>query len=133
MLLRLHHDYFISKSKDMTKKIFAQYVEFFKINQRIERLIYSLNILSDWKIHFVFFVTQLKLISNSTKNFFNRSRSTHLSSIIDIQNQYEIERLINKRVIQRDHDYFIECLIFWLRYESEWDTMLKIFQMLKIL
>jgi hypothetical protein len=30
-MLRLHHDYSISKSKNMTKKIFAQYVESFKI------------------------------------------------------------------------------------------------------
>jgi hypothetical protein len=125
-LLRLHHDYFISKSKNMKKKVFAQYVEFFKINQRIERLIYRLNISSDWKIHSVFFVIQLESVSDSTKNLFNRSRSTHSSSMIDTQNQYEIERLINKRVIRRDHDYFTEYLIRWLRYESKYDRWYNI-------
>jgi hypothetical protein len=120
-LLRLHHDYFISRSRIMTKKIFAQYVEFFKIIQRVDRLIYRLNISSDWKIYSVFFVTQLKSVFDSAKNSFNRSKSSHSSSMTDTQNQYEIERLINKRVIRRDHDYFIEYLIRWLRYEFEYD------------
>jgi hypothetical protein len=121
VLLRLHHEYFVSESKDMIKKIFAQYVEFFKIIQRIERLVYRLNVSFDWKIHSVFFVAQLKLASDSIKDSFNRSRSTHSSSVIDIQNQYEIERLINKRVIRRDQNHSIEYLIRWLRYESEYD------------
>jgi hypothetical protein len=121
IMLRLHHDYSISKSKNMTKKIFAQYVESFKIIQRIDRLIYRLNISSNWKIHLVFFVAQLKSAFDSAKNSFNRSRSSHSSSMIDTQNQYEIERLINKRVVRRDHEYGIEYLIRWLKYESKYD------------
>jgi hypothetical protein len=121
VLLRLHHEYFISESKDIIKKIFTQYVRFFKIVQRIERLIYRLNVSSDWKIHSVFIVAQLKSASDSTKDSFNRSRSTHSSPITDTQNEYEIERILNKRTVKRDHDYFIEYLIRWLDYESEWD------------
>jgi hypothetical protein len=121
VLLRLHHEYFVSSSKNMTKKIFAQYIESFKIIQRIERLIYRLNVSSDWKIHSVFFVAQLESASDSAKDFFNRSRSTHSSSVTDTQNEYEIERILNKRTVKRDHDYFIEYLIRWLNYESEWD------------
>jgi hypothetical protein len=121
VLLRLHHEYFVSESKDMTKKVFAQYVESFKVIQRIERLIYQLDISTDWKIHSVFFVTQLKSVSDSAKNSFNRSRSSHSSSIIDIQDQYEIERLLNKRTIRREAEYFTEYLIHWIEYESEWN------------
>jgi hypothetical protein len=126
VLLRLHHEYFISKSKDMTKKIFAQYVEFFKVIQKVERLIYRLNVLFDWKIHFVFFVAQLKSVSDSAKNSFNRSRSTHSSSMTNTQNEYEIERIFNKRTVKRDHDFFTEYLIRWLKYESEWDRWYNI-------
>jgi hypothetical protein len=121
VLLKLHHEYFVSSFKNMTKKIFAQYIEFFKMIQRIERLIYRLNVLFDWKIHFVFSVAQLKFASDSIKDSFNRSRSTHLSSITDTQNEYEIERILNKRTIKRDHDIFIEYLMRWLRYESKYD------------
>ncbi len=45
VLLRFHHEYFISKFKNIIKKIFTQYVELFKIVQRIERLVYRLNVL----------------------------------------------------------------------------------------
>jgi hypothetical protein len=121
VMLRLHHDYSISKSKNRTKKIFAQYVESFKIIQKVDRLIYRLNISSDWKIHSVFSVAQLKSVFDSAKDSFHRSRSTHSLSMTDTQNQYEIKRLINRRVVRRDHDYFIEYLIRWLRYESKYD------------
>jgi hypothetical protein len=131
-LLRLHHDYFISKSKNMTKKIFAQYVESFKVIQRIDRLIYRLNISFDWKIHSVFFVTQLKSVSDSAKNSFNRSRLTHSSSMIDNQDQYEIKRLLNKRIIKREQEYFIEYLIRWLRYESKWDRWYNVKNLLNV-
>jgi hypothetical protein len=126
VLLKLHHEYFVSSFKNMTKKIFTQYIESFKIIQRIERLIYRLNVSSDWKIHSVFFVVQLKSVSDSAKDFFNRSRSTHSSSVTNTQNEYEIERILNKRIVKRDQDFFIEYLIRWLDYESEWNRWYNI-------
>jgi hypothetical protein len=121
ILLILHHEYFIFEFKNMTKKIFAQYIESFKIIQRIERLIYRLNVSFDWKIHSVFFVVQLKSVFDLAKNSFNRSRSTHSSSMTNTQNEYEIERILNKRIVKRDHNFFIEYLIRWLDYESKWN------------
>jgi hypothetical protein len=120
-MLRLHYEYFMSKFENMTKKIATQYVESFKITQRIERLIYRLNISSNWKIHSVFFVAQLKSTLNSADDSFNRSKSIHSSSITDSQDQYEIKRLLNKRTIRRETEYFIEYLVRWLDYDSEWD------------
>jgi hypothetical protein len=104
----------------MTKKVFAQYVELFKVIQRVERLIYKLNISSDWKIHSVFIVIQLKSASDSIKNSFSRLKSIHSSSVIDSQ-EYEIKRLLNKRTIKRELDFFIEYLIRWQDYEFEYD------------
>jgi hypothetical protein len=121
ILLRFHHEYFISRSKNMTKNIFTQYIESFKIIQRIERLIYRLNISSDWKIHFVFFVTQLKFASNSANDSYHRSRSTHSSSMTNTQNEYEIERILNKRTVKRDQEYFTKFLVRWQDYEFEYD------------
>jgi hypothetical protein len=105
----------------MTKKVFIQYVELFKVIQRVERLIYKLNVSFNWKIHSVFFVAQLKSVSDSAKNSLNRSRSTHSSSMTDTQNEYEIERILNKRIVKRDQNFFTEYFIRWLEYESEWD------------
>jgi hypothetical protein len=119
-MLRLHHEYFISDSKNMIKKISTQYVESFKVVQRIKRLAYRLAIFEDWKIHSVFSIAQLESAFDSAQNLYNRLRSTHSSSMIDSQN-YEIERLLNKRVVKRDQEYFTKYLIRWQNYELEYD------------
>ncbi len=105
----------------MIKKISTQYIDSFKIIQRLERLIYHLNISSNWKIHFVFSIAQLESAFDLAKNSYSRSRLTHSFSVTDIQNEYEIERLLNKKIVKRDHEYFTKYLIRWKRYESEFD------------
>jgi hypothetical protein len=119
-MLRLHHEYFIFDSENMIKKISTQYVESFKVVQRIERFAYRLAISEDWKIHSIFSVAKLESTSDSAQNLYNRLRSTHLSSVIDNQN-YEIERLLNKRVVKRDQEYFTKYLVRWQDYELKYD------------
>ncbi len=121
VLLRLHHDYIISDSKNMIKKISIQYIDSFKIIQRIKRLAYRLDISSDWKIHSIFSIAQLESTSDLAKDSYDRSRSTHSLSVIDTQNEYEIERLLNKKTVKRDHEYFTKYLVRWKKYESEFD------------
>lgn len=121
-LLRLHHDYFVSSFKNMTKKVFAQYVDSFKVLKRINRLIYRLNISSNWIIHFVFIVAQLELASSSQSDSFEKFRSSHSSSVKDTQDEYEVERLLNKRIIRKKKKYVTKYLIRWKDYESEFDT-----------
>jgi hypothetical protein len=120
-LLRLHHEYSISEFKNMIKKMSTQYVRSFKVIQRVKRLTYRLVISEDWKIHSVFSIAQLESISDSTQDFYNRSRSNHCSFVIDNQNSYEIERLLNKRTIRRKTEYFTKYLVRWLDYEFEFD------------
>jgi hypothetical protein len=119
-LLRLRHEYSISELKNMIKKMLTQYVRSFKVIQRVKQLIYRLVISEDWKIHSVFSIAQLESAFDSTQDFYNRSRSNHSSLVIDNQN-YEIERLLNKRVIKRDQEYFTKYLIRWQDYEFEYD------------
>jgi hypothetical protein len=121
VMLRLHHDYSISESKNMTKKIFAQYVESFKVIQRIKRLAYRLVISEDWKIHSIFSIAQLESTFDSAQDFYNRFKSNHSSFVIDNQNQYEIERLLNKRTIRRETEYFTKYLVRWQDYKFEYD------------
>ncbi len=126
VLLRLHHEYFISSSKNMIKKVFTQYIDSFKIIQRIERLAYRLNILFNWKIHSIFSIAQLESAFDLAINFYERSRLMHSSSISDFKNEYEIERLLNKRTIKREQEYFTEYLMRWLSYDSEFDRWYNI-------
>jgi hypothetical protein len=105
----------------MIKKVFTQYIDLFKIIQRIERLTYRLDISFDWKIHSIFSIAQFESTSDLAKDSYDRSRSTHSSSVTDTQNEYEIERLLNKKIVRRKHEYFTEYLIRWKEYESEFD------------
>jgi hypothetical protein len=129
-LLRLHKDYFISSFKILEKKLSQQYVSSFKILEKIENLIYRLNISQHWRIHSVVFVTQLESVSDSSNDSYTRFRFTNSDSIYvkeDIINvkSFEVNRLINKRVITREFEY----LLRWKDYDSEhdvWRTISKL-------
>ena len=59
--LRLHVDYIICELSN--KKFNQQRVDFFKILKKIDILIYRLKLSLVMQIHFVVFITQLKLVS----------------------------------------------------------------------
>ncbi len=122
VLLRLHRGYNISITKILRKKLSDQYAESFKILKKIESLSYRLNLSSHWKIHSVISVTQLESVSDSFMNLFHRSRSQesgsiHMKDDIDNVKSFEIEKLINKRIIARE----VEYLVRWKKWESQYD------------
>ena len=129
--IRLHKKYNISIIVILKFKYNQQYARFFRILKKIDRLIYRLKLSIHWRIHFVFFVTQLKSCSDSTANFFNRSRSNHSNSIFVEKNtkkvkSYEIEKFINKRQTKRRESKY---LIRWRDYEFENDDWKNIFEL----
>ena len=121
-LIKLHKSYNIFSITN--KKYDQQFVEFFTIIEKIDRLIYRLNIFSNWFIHFVFSVAQLKRCSSFSIDFFKRSKSNHFDFVFvngDTVNVkfFELSRIINKRMIKkRNIEYFVE----WKSYESEHDV-----------
>ena len=128
-LIRLHHEYQISINDILNKKYDQQYVDFFKILKKIDRLTYRLDLSAHWRINLVFFVTQLKIASIES-NLYQRSRFIHFDSMF-VENDtkrvkfYEIDFLINKREIARRES---EYLIRWKEYESaynEWRNISK--------
>ena len=122
-LIRLHHDYNISTIEVLDKKLSQQYVDSFKILEKIDNLTYRLKLSNHWRIHSVLFVTQLKSVSSSMKNFFNRSRLNQSDSVFVEKDtnqvkSWEIEKLINKRQIKRRDD---EYLVRWKDWDSQYD------------
>lgn len=119
-LIRLHREYDIFSISIFEKKLRQQYVDSFKILEKIDRLVYRLNLSSHWRIHSILFVTQLK--STSLENdLFDRQRSTLLDSIfvrdnIDKIKSYELNRVIDKRSIARRNTKY---LVRWKEYESK--------------
>ena len=121
-LIKLHKNYNISST--INKKYDQQFVEFFIIIEKIDRLIYRLNISNNWFIHSIFSVVSLKRCSSSSIDLFKRFRSNH-SDFVFVNDDtinvkfFELSRIINKRMIKkRDVEYLVE----WKDYESEHDV-----------
>ena len=123
VFIKFHHDYDISFTTVLESKYNQQYVKFFRILKRIDKLTYRFDLFNHWRIHFVLFIVQLKSCFDLTTNLFNRSRLNHSNSVFVKKNiervkSYEIERLINKRQTKRRESKY---LIRWRDYDSKHD------------
>ena len=119
--LRLHHDYIISSL--FNHKLSKQRVKFFFIIEKIDNLAFRLQLFFVMKIHSVVSIAQLKSITRDTNSYdkiVNRnSSSIHEKQSIALIEQislYEIERLLNRRIIFIDR---INYLIKWKNYDSK--------------
>ena len=111
--LRLHQNYIISNL--FNKKLFNQRIDSFKILKTISNnQTYRLKLSSIIKIHLVVFIAQLKSITFSLLNSDSYDkRTTDPSSVINEYVNidapfYEIERLLNKRIIKGKPYYLIK-------------------------
>ena len=122
-LIKLHHDYNISTIEILDKKLSQQYIDSFKIFEKIDNLTYRLKFSNHWRIHFVLFIIQLKFVFSSMNDFFNRSRSNQSNSVFVEKDtnrikSWKIEKFINKRQIKRrDDEYFVK----WKDWKSQYD------------
>ena len=98
--LRLYKDYKIPIIT--SKKIGSQLIRSFKILERIERLIYRLKLSTNIKIHDVIFITHLKPVIDPAEDSYRRRRLLIFAIIIDDEKEYEIEKLLKKRIIKRE-------------------------------
>ena len=127
VLFRFHKSYNIFFIAILKKKINQQYVESFCVIEKIDRLIYWIDVFEKWRIHFVVFIIQLKFYFSSLFDFFDKSRSIN-SNFVFVENDifqikfYELKRLINKRIIKRDFEYLVK----WKSYNFEHDVWKKI-------
>ena len=131
VLLRLHKKYSIFFIANIITKLAQQFVNSFRILDRVERLVYKLNISDHWWIHSIFFITHLKSCSASFLNSYERFRSNHSSSVyveddIDILKFFELKRILNKRIIRKDQDLLIQYLIRWKKYDSTYDKWMTL-------
>ena len=123
--LRLHKNYFLFSKFD--KKLFNQYVESFLVKQRINRLIYELNLFFTLRVHLIISITQLKSIDISI-NSYSRSKSNYSKFVnIDQQNdneensRYEIEKIVDKRFRIFEKIKIWQYLMRWKNWESKND------------
>jgi hypothetical protein len=131
VLLRLHKEYNISSAAILSRKLSQQYVDSFRILEKIENLAYRLSLSKHWNIHFIIFIAQLESISNSIIDFYNRSRSNESKSIhveedIETIKSFKIEKLINKQITARRETKY---LIRWKNYDSQYDEWRSILEL----
>ena len=122
VFLRLHKEYFLSFVK--FSKLSIQRIESFKILEKKNDLTYKLDILKNWKIHFVIFIAYLELIFNDD-DLYDRERSSHSKSIVEFNknwHDYEVESLLKHRIKRYDRDKsMFEYLVKWKDYEAKFD------------
>ena len=101
-------------------------IEFFKIIKRIKKLTYKLKLFAHWKIEFVLSIQQFESISHDKDSYdrtlYDNSSEIYVKEDFDDDEFYEIEKLINKRIIRMKRDHFTQYLIRWKKYDSEHDT-----------
>lgn len=130
-LLRLYKGYSILNTLGVTKKLTQQYVGPFRVTKRVSRLAYCLAVPGDWKIHPVFTVAQLEPVPDPALDPFKRPRLDYLPSVFikgdtDNSKSYEIERLLNKRILRKGRGFAIEYLVKWKGYGPEQDRWYNI-------
>ena len=121
MYLRLHHDYTISSL--FNHKLSKQRVELFSVIEKIDNLAFRLQLFSVMKIHSVVSIAQLESITSNFDSYDRTidrdSSSIHeeqSTALIEQASLYEIERLLNRRIIFTDR---ISYLVKWKDYDSK--------------
>ena len=107
--LRFYKNYKVSAIT--SKKIKSQLIKPFKILERIERLIYRMKLPANMKIHNVIFITHLKPVIDPAEDLYRKRRLSVSVVIVDDEKEYEIEKLLKKRIVKRGREWFVQYLI----------------------
>ena len=133
----LYSDYIIFDLSNY--KFNQQRVDSFKIIEKIDTLTYRFELSFVMQIHFVIFITQMKFVSLSNSDSYQRSKSNNSSSIITKNDDfsdftqtfnYEIKRLLNRRIISTNK---INYLMKRKNYDSKHNVwyFLHVFDLFK--
>ena len=125
-MLRLHKGYSIPATVGVTKKLTQQYVGPFRILEKVGHLAYKLDVPRDWRIHPVFSVAQLEPAPPPALDPFSRPIPSEPPPVFvegdtDTLKSFEVERLLNKRLVKRRKGRNIKYLVRWKGYGPEWD------------
>jgi hypothetical protein len=120
-LLRFHKGYKIPSAAN--KKLSQQYSPPLKVIERIGRLAYRLEIPTHWKIHNVF---SIQPTAAPEADPYKRPVLKQPEAVDAEQDLWEVEALLDKRVIRKGRGYATEYLVKWKGYGVEWDQWINV-------
>jgi transposase InsO family protein len=123
-LLRLHRGYSIPSVHN--RKLDQQYAGPFKVLEKVGRLAYKLKIPDHWRIHNVFSIAQLEPAPPPGSDPYSRPVPDHPGAVIPGTNIYEVERLLDKRVIRKGRGYSTQYLLRYKGYGPEHDEWCRV-------
>ena len=118
--LRLHRGYNVPGVK--SKKLGPQMIGPFKILQRIGRLAYKLELPGHMRIHDVVSIAHLEPATDPTEDPYQRRPVPPPPVVVDGDQEFVIEKLVNKRRLRRGRGWSTQYLIRWQGYGPEEDT-----------
>lgn len=128
-LLRLHRGYNIPSNKLTGRKYGQQMAGPFKVTERVGQQAYRLAIPEDWKIHPVFTIAELEPCPPPEQDPYRRQRPTNPGAVEterdDLGEEWELDRLLDKRVIRKGKGLATEYLVRWKGWGTEWDRWLN--------
>ena len=124
--LRLHKGYSIPAAVAITTKLSQQYVGPFEILEKVGKQAYKLAIPGHWRVHPVFSIAQLEPAPAPGSDPYKRPvpdqpGSVYVEGDTDEFKSWEVERILNKRVIRKGRGWATQYLIRWLGYGPEFD------------
>jgi transposase InsO family protein len=119
--LQLHKGYSIPTV--VNKKLSPQYAGPFEILERVGRLAYRLKLPQHWTVHPVISIAHLEPFH---KDAFNRPHPDHPDTIFtdgddDNHQSFEVDRLIDKRIVTRRGKKEVDYLVRWKGYSPAYD------------
>ena len=117
--LRLHHGYRVPGIT--SKKVGPQLVGPFRVLERIGRLAYRLELPDTMRIHNVISVAHLEPATDPEADPYRRRRLPAPAVVVDGYEEFEIEKLLQKRRIRRGRGWSTQYLVRWLGYGPEYD------------
>src|SRR5947209_20511372 len=91
-----------------TRKLPPRYCEPYTIIEKISPLVYKLKLPTTLRIHPVFYISVLKAYHEDASKEFERQTPPPLIENILQQDEYEVEDVLDKRIIRKKTQYLIK-------------------------